>query len=224
MPQTQSMTPFQSQYTDTGLTCRFASHWCGTSHWNTQLPISMPDPTGESFSDLPHTPANAQLYDTFMVVVRQKLVLEPGSVVFKSITLSARQQLLLNTNQEVFINLIVFLFWMVIFIPVFAKPQITNKMCFLPNLKNWRARTFLIGHVTWVKNLATYPFGSRTLQTNSIFLIHASCDSSDKISIAWRHLSCMTMMTWSVHVFKKKNPDQKILLIDFIVLLHYIIP
>ena len=200
MPQTQSMTPFLSQYTDTGLTCRFASHWCGTSHWNTQLPISMPDPTGESFSDLPHIPANAQLYDTFMVVVSKKLVLEPGSVVFESITLSTRQQLLLNTSQEVFINLIVFLFWMVIFIPVFAKPQITNKMCFL----------------------ATYPFGSRTLQTNSIFLIHASCDSSDKISIAWRHLSCMTMMTWSVHVFF--NPDQKILSIDFIVLLHYIVP
>ena len=33
--------PTSSQYTDTGLTCRCAIHWCGTSHWNTQLPILM---------------------------------------------------------------------------------------------------------------------------------------------------------------------------------------
>ena len=35
--------PTWSQYTDTGPTCRCAIHWirCGTSHWNTQLPILM---------------------------------------------------------------------------------------------------------------------------------------------------------------------------------------
>ena len=32
--------PTPSQYTDTGPTCRCAIHWCGTSHWNTQLPVS----------------------------------------------------------------------------------------------------------------------------------------------------------------------------------------
>ena len=36
---TQHPTP--SQYTDTGPTCRCAIHRCGTSHWNTQLPIFM---------------------------------------------------------------------------------------------------------------------------------------------------------------------------------------
>ena len=43
MPQTQDTTPHPtpSQYTDTGPTCRCAIHWCGTSHWNTQLPILM---------------------------------------------------------------------------------------------------------------------------------------------------------------------------------------
>ena len=33
--------PAPSQYTDTGPTCRCAIHGCGTSHWNTQLPILM---------------------------------------------------------------------------------------------------------------------------------------------------------------------------------------
>ena len=33
--------PTPSQYTDTGPTCRCAIHRCGTSHWNTQLPILM---------------------------------------------------------------------------------------------------------------------------------------------------------------------------------------
>ena len=33
--------PTLSQYTDTGQICRCAIHWCETSHWNTQLPISM---------------------------------------------------------------------------------------------------------------------------------------------------------------------------------------
>ena len=31
--------PTPSQYTDTGLTCCCAIHWCDTSQWNTQLPI-----------------------------------------------------------------------------------------------------------------------------------------------------------------------------------------
>ena len=31
--------PTPSQYTATGPTCRSAIHWCGTSHWNRQLPI-----------------------------------------------------------------------------------------------------------------------------------------------------------------------------------------
>ena len=52
---------------------------------------------------LPHTPANAQLFDAVMVVVSRKLgrkfrtnrVLNPGPVVCESITLSARPQLLL---------------------------------------------------------------------------------------------------------------------------------
>ena len=37
MMQTQDMT----QYTDIGPTCHCAIHCCGTSHWNTKLPISM---------------------------------------------------------------------------------------------------------------------------------------------------------------------------------------
>ena len=43
MPCRRHMTwhPTPSQYTYTGPTCRFAIHWCGTSHWNTQLPILM---------------------------------------------------------------------------------------------------------------------------------------------------------------------------------------
>ena len=43
MLQTQDMTPYPglSQFTDTGPTCRCAIHWWWTSHWNTQLLISM---------------------------------------------------------------------------------------------------------------------------------------------------------------------------------------
>ena len=41
MPQTQDMTPHPVTVYDTRLTCRCAIHWCGTSHWNTQLPILM---------------------------------------------------------------------------------------------------------------------------------------------------------------------------------------
>ena len=31
--------PTPLQYTNTGPTCRCANHWCGMSHWKTQLPI-----------------------------------------------------------------------------------------------------------------------------------------------------------------------------------------
>ena len=57
--------------------------------------------TLESIPDLPHTPANAQLYDAVMVVVSRKLnrkyrinqFLNPGPLACKSITLSACPQL-----------------------------------------------------------------------------------------------------------------------------------
>ena len=66
--------PTQSQYTDKGLTCRCAIHWCGTSHWNTQLPtlMSWVRPNWEILL-WPNTQANAQFYDAGMVVVSQKL-------------------------------------------------------------------------------------------------------------------------------------------------------
>ena len=91
--------PTPSQYTDTGPTCRCAIRWCGTSHWNTQLPILMSCLSWKSFPDLPHTTANAQL-DAVMVVNSWKFsrkyytnqVLNPGPVVCESITLSARPQ------------------------------------------------------------------------------------------------------------------------------------
>ena len=49
--------------------------------WNVKLEYTathfnifgIKDPTGKSFPDLPHTPANAQLYDAVMVVVSWKL-------------------------------------------------------------------------------------------------------------------------------------------------------
>ena len=53
---------------------------CYTLMWNftleyTQLPILnlRQHPTGKSFPELPHTPANAQHYDVVLVVVSQKL-------------------------------------------------------------------------------------------------------------------------------------------------------
>ena len=66
--------PIPSQYTDTGPTCHCAMHWCGTSHWNTQLPILMclvrPD---HEILPRPFTHiANAELYDAVIVVVSQK--------------------------------------------------------------------------------------------------------------------------------------------------------
>ena len=51
MPQIQNITPTASQYTETELACSFAIHWCGSSHWNTQLPILMSDQIEESFLD-----------------------------------------------------------------------------------------------------------------------------------------------------------------------------
>ena len=66
--------PTPSQYTDTGSTCRCAIHWCGASHWNTQLPILMYWVRSDR-EILPrpsiHTPTNAQLYGVDMVVVSQ---------------------------------------------------------------------------------------------------------------------------------------------------------
>ena len=75
MSQTQDMTPTLSQYTDTGPTCRCATHWCRMSLWNTHLPIlmSLVRPNWEIHPDLPLTKANAQLDDAVMVVVSQKL-------------------------------------------------------------------------------------------------------------------------------------------------------
>ena len=83
--------PTPAQYTDIGLTCRCAIHLCGTSHWNTQLPILMswvrPD---REILHRPstHIPANAQL-GAVMVINSRKLsrkyrtnrVLNPGPVV-----------------------------------------------------------------------------------------------------------------------------------------------
>ena len=62
------------------------------------------DPIGKSF----HTPANAQLYDAVMVVDSQNLGrkytyppgLDPGPLVCEPITLSARPQLLLFTQNR----------------------------------------------------------------------------------------------------------------------------
>ena len=58
---------------------------------------------GKSFPKLPHTPANSQLYDNYIVVVSRKLgrkystnrVLNPRPLVCESITLFDRPQLLL---------------------------------------------------------------------------------------------------------------------------------
>ena len=64
--------PAPAEYTDTGPTYRCVAHWCGTSHWNTQLPILMSwvRPDRETFRDLL---GNAQLYDVVMVVVSLNL-------------------------------------------------------------------------------------------------------------------------------------------------------
>ena len=66
--------PTPSQYTNTVLTCSCAFHWCGTSHWSTQLPNF--NVFGKTRSGHPsstfHTPANER-YDDGMLVVSQKL-------------------------------------------------------------------------------------------------------------------------------------------------------
>ena len=41
MPQTQDMTPYPVTVCRHRATCRCVIHWCGTSHWNIQLPILM---------------------------------------------------------------------------------------------------------------------------------------------------------------------------------------
>ena len=94
MLQTQDMTPHPVTINiyrhGADLLCY---HCCGMLHWNAQQPILL---SWKSFPDLPHTPANAQLYDADMVVVSRKpgikysthQVLNPGPVVCKSITLS----------------------------------------------------------------------------------------------------------------------------------------
>ena len=94
-----------SQYTNTGPTCGCAIHWCGTSHWNTQLPILMSSirPVREI---LPcpsiHTSERSTLCTGMLVVSRQlgrkyrtNRVLNPGPVMCEFITLSARPLLLL---------------------------------------------------------------------------------------------------------------------------------
>ena len=90
--------PTQLQYTGTGPTCRFAIHWCGTSHWNTQLPISIywvrPDR-----EILPRPSTHTSESDAVKVIISWKLgrknrtnrVLNPWSVLHcEAITLSAR--------------------------------------------------------------------------------------------------------------------------------------
>ena len=66
MPQTQDMTPHQSQYTDRESTFHWAIHW--TTHWNTKLlPVLMSwVRTDQEFLALPST------HDAVMVVVSQK--------------------------------------------------------------------------------------------------------------------------------------------------------
>ena len=93
--------PTPSQYTDTGPTCRCTIHGCGTSHWNTQLPILMSwvRPDREILPRPSTHTSNAQV-DAAIVVNSRKLsrkyrtnrVLNPGPVVCESSTLSARPQ------------------------------------------------------------------------------------------------------------------------------------
>ena len=103
MPQTQDTTPQPVTVYRHGADLSLCYPvWCGTSHWNTQLPILMswvrPD---REILPRPstHTPANAQL-DVVMVVNSRKLsrkyrtnrVLNPGPVVCESSTICARPQ------------------------------------------------------------------------------------------------------------------------------------
>ena len=105
MPLTQDTTPHPVTIYRHGADLSLCYPRCGTSYWNTQLPIFMSwvRPAWEILPDLPHTPANAQL-DAVMVVNSRKLsrkyrtnrVLNPGPVVCESSTLSARPQRLPN--------------------------------------------------------------------------------------------------------------------------------
>ena len=97
--------PTLSQYTDTGSTWHCAIHWCGTSHWNTQLPFLMSWVRPE-WEMLPRSSTHPSKHstDSGMVVVSWKLgrkfsisrVLNPVPVVCESITQSARLQLLIT--------------------------------------------------------------------------------------------------------------------------------
>ena len=102
MPQTQNMAP----HPVTVNRHRANLSLCYPLMWNVTLEYTATHfnvlGTGKSFPDLPHTPANAHLYDAVMVVVSGKLgieyrtnpVLNSGPVACESITLSARPQLL----------------------------------------------------------------------------------------------------------------------------------
>ena len=90
--------PTPSQYTDTGPTCCCAIYWCGTSHWNTQLPILMSwvRPNRET---LPRSSTHTHQRKLNLMLswwssrkYRTNRVLNPGPVVCESITLSARPQ------------------------------------------------------------------------------------------------------------------------------------
>ena len=63
-PRHRTWHPTPWQKTDKGLTYHYANHWCGTSHWNTQLSILMSwvRPDREILPNLPNTPAKAQLW------------------------------------------------------------------------------------------------------------------------------------------------------------------
>ena len=95
--------PTPSQYTDTGPTCRCATHWCGTSHWNTKLPILMscvrpnreilPQPSTHTSEHSTLCYGGSQL-EAPQKVYRTHRVFNMGPVVCKSTTLPARPQLL----------------------------------------------------------------------------------------------------------------------------------
>ena len=112
MPQTQDMTPHSIQ--TRGLPVAVLSIIDVERHAGIHsYPFLMSwwDPTGKSFHDLPHTPANAQR-DAVMVVISRKLgrkyrtirVLNAGPVVCESITLSAHPQRLLHSYIHAYIH------------------------------------------------------------------------------------------------------------------------
>ena len=99
MPQTQDMTPPSRHSIQTR--GRPVAVLSIDVERHTGIPILLS--WVRSFPDLPHTPANAQLYDAVMVSrklsrkYRTNRILNPGPVVCQSITLFARPQLLLWT-------------------------------------------------------------------------------------------------------------------------------